>query len=158
MKALDKDRTRRYETAAALAQDVERYLDDEPVHARAPSTSYRFKRFARRNKVALLTIVLFCTVLLIATLVSTRQAIRATAAEQDARRLAAELALDKSQTLGEAGEVNVALLWLTRSLRTAPPSAVELQSTIRTSLGAWQRQVDSLRMVLPHRACGRPSP
>ena len=36
MKALEKDRTRRYETAAALAQDVERYLDDEPVHARAP--------------------------------------------------------------------------------------------------------------------------
>jgi WD40 repeat protein/serine/threonine protein kinase len=150
MKALDKDRTRRYETAAALAQDVERYLEDEPVHARAPSTAYRFKRFARRNKVALLTIILFCSVLLIATLISTRQAIRATAAEQDARRLAAELALDKSQSLGEAGEVNVALLWLTRSLQTTPPSATELQSTIRTSLGAWQRQVDSLRMVLPH--------
>jgi WD40 repeat protein/serine/threonine protein kinase len=149
MKALDKDRTRRYETAAALAQDVERFLDDEPVHARAPTSAYRFKRFARRNKVALLTIILFCSVLILGTLVSTRQAIRARAAEQDARRLAAELALDKSQMLGESGEVNLALLWLARSLRTAPPSATELHATIRSSLGAWQREVDSLRMVLP---------
>src|SRR5262249_54675292 len=44
------DRTRRYETAAALAADVERYLADEPVHACPPSFGYRFGKFARRNK------------------------------------------------------------------------------------------------------------
>ena len=50
MKCLDKDRNRRYETANALMLDVERYLADEPVHAWPPSTSYRLRKFARRNK------------------------------------------------------------------------------------------------------------
>jgi WD40 repeat protein len=55
MKALEKDRTRRYETANALAADVQRYLNDEPVSACPPSTWYKFRKFARRNKAALLT-------------------------------------------------------------------------------------------------------
>src|SRR5438128_1988668 len=55
MKALEKDRNRRYETASALAADVQRYLHDEPVHACPPSTWYRFRKFARRNKAALVT-------------------------------------------------------------------------------------------------------
>jgi serine/threonine protein kinase/Flp pilus assembly protein TadD len=53
MKALEKDRTRRYETASAFAADVERYLHDEPVLACPPSAWYRFRKFARRNKRAL---------------------------------------------------------------------------------------------------------
>src|SRR5262245_29495569 len=51
MKALEKDRTRRYESASALAADVECYLKDEPVQACPPSTGYRFRMFTRRNKV-----------------------------------------------------------------------------------------------------------
>jgi tetratricopeptide (TPR) repeat protein len=50
MKALEKDRTRRYETASGLARDVERYLADEPVEARPPSAGYRFRKFVRRNR------------------------------------------------------------------------------------------------------------
>ena len=50
MKALEKDRTRRYETADGLARDIERYLGEEPVEARPPSAAYRFRRFARRNR------------------------------------------------------------------------------------------------------------
>ncbi len=53
MKALEKDRNRRYETASALAQDVERYLCDEAVVACPPSTVYRLRKFARRNKAAI---------------------------------------------------------------------------------------------------------
>jgi WD40 repeat protein/serine/threonine protein kinase/tetratricopeptide (TPR) repeat protein len=53
MKALEKDRNRRYETASAFAADVQRYLADEPVHACPPSAWYRFRKFARRNKGAL---------------------------------------------------------------------------------------------------------
>jgi WD40 repeat protein len=55
MKALEKDRNRRYETASAFAADVQRYLNDEPVLACPPSTWYRFRKFARRNKAVLLT-------------------------------------------------------------------------------------------------------
>src|SRR5207237_6144431 len=49
---LEKERARRYETANGLARDVERYLADEPVVARPPSTAYRFQKLARRNKLA----------------------------------------------------------------------------------------------------------
>jgi serine/threonine protein kinase len=50
MKALEKDRTRRYETANGLAMDIERYLNNEPVVARPPSRVYRFQKLVRRNK------------------------------------------------------------------------------------------------------------
>jgi serine/threonine protein kinase/Flp pilus assembly protein TadD len=50
MKALEKDRNRRYETANGLAMDVQRYLNDEPVLACPPSFWYRFRKLARRNK------------------------------------------------------------------------------------------------------------
>src|SRR5262245_59434592 len=49
MKALEKDRNRRYESAGAFAADVRRYLDDEPVHACPPSVGYRLRKFVRRN-------------------------------------------------------------------------------------------------------------
>src|SRR6266446_6758258 len=52
MKALEKDRARRYETANGLSRDVERYLADEPVVARPPSKLYRFQKMARRHKLA----------------------------------------------------------------------------------------------------------
>src|SRR5207249_875796 len=55
MKALEKDRSRRYETASGFAADVQRYLNDEPVQACPPSAGYRFRKFVRRNKAALAT-------------------------------------------------------------------------------------------------------
>jgi WD40 repeat protein/serine/threonine protein kinase len=58
LKALEKDRDRRYESASAFAADVERYLRDEPVLACPPSAAYRFRKFARRNRAALLTAAL----------------------------------------------------------------------------------------------------
>ena len=50
MKALEKDRTRRYETANGLAMDIRRYLANEPVVARPPTTAYRAQKLVRRNK------------------------------------------------------------------------------------------------------------
>jgi len=91
MKCLDKDRNRRYETASALATDVQRYLSDEPVQASPPSAAYRFRKFARRNKAAFTTAVLFAALLAIGTIVSSLLAIRAMKAERLAgTRLAAE--------------------------------------------------------------------
>jgi serine/threonine protein kinase/tetratricopeptide (TPR) repeat protein len=68
MKALEKDRNRRYETANALAMDVQRYLADEAVRACPPSAWYRFHKFARRNRVALAlaSVVTVALVLLVA--------------------------------------------------------------------------------------------
>jgi serine/threonine protein kinase/formylglycine-generating enzyme required for sulfatase activity len=55
MKALEKDRNRRYESASAFAADVQRYLKDEPVQACPPSTWYRFRKFVRRHKLGVAT-------------------------------------------------------------------------------------------------------
>src|SRR5262245_24823306 len=65
MKCLEKDRTRRYETAEGLARDVERYLHDEPVRAYPPSRWYRMRKFARRNKAGLITAGLLAALLVV---------------------------------------------------------------------------------------------
>jgi len=65
MKALEKDRTRRYETASALAQDISRHLREEPVQAGPPTASYRLGKFVRRNRRALLSSALAAAALLV---------------------------------------------------------------------------------------------
>jgi serine/threonine protein kinase len=55
MKAMDKDRNRRYSSPGDFAADLERYLRHEAILARRPSTAYRLKKFARRNRAAILT-------------------------------------------------------------------------------------------------------
>jgi serine/threonine protein kinase/Flp pilus assembly protein TadD len=66
MKALEKDRNRRYETASAFAADVHRYLDDEPVQACPPSAGYRLRKFVRRKKRVLATALVLSVALLVA--------------------------------------------------------------------------------------------
>jgi serine/threonine protein kinase/WD40 repeat protein len=91
MKALEKDRGRRYSTANDFADDVVRSLNDEPVWACPPSGAYRVRKFARRNRAAITTAIVLVAALLLGTIVSTWQAIRATRGEGLARsRLAAE--------------------------------------------------------------------
>jgi tetratricopeptide (TPR) repeat protein len=81
MKALEKDRNRRYETANGFARDVQRYLADEPVQACPPSASYRIRKFTRRHRVAIWTTGVVATSLVLGTVVSVCQAVRATHAE-----------------------------------------------------------------------------
>jgi serine/threonine protein kinase len=85
MKAIEKDRRRRYETASGLALDIERHLADEPVTACPPSTWYRLGKFARRNRFVLATTALVFLALVLGMGVSTWQAIRATRAERQAQ-------------------------------------------------------------------------
>jgi serine/threonine protein kinase len=84
MKALEKDRTRRYESASALAADIQRYLSGELVQACPPSAAYRFRKFAKKYKAALTTAVFIAASLILGTTVSAWQALRATAAEAQA--------------------------------------------------------------------------
>jgi len=84
MKALEKDRNRRYDTAGSFAEDIERYLHDEAILARPPSTAYRLKKFALRNMAAVLTVTAVVIALVTGTAVSTWQALRAMRAERDA--------------------------------------------------------------------------
>ena len=81
MKALEKDRRRRYETASGLADDVRRYLNDEPVMAGRPSSWYRLRKLARRNRAGMATAAIVAAALVVGAAVSTWQAVRARTAE-----------------------------------------------------------------------------
>ena len=65
MKALEKDRSRRYETANGLARDIERYLNSEPVEACPPTVGYRLRKYAERHKVLLTAGILVAASLLL---------------------------------------------------------------------------------------------
>ena len=82
LKALEKDRNRRYESSSALAADVQRYLDDEQVLACPPSVAYRVKKFIRRHRVLLTTTALVLVSSIVGTSVSIWQAIRANESKQ----------------------------------------------------------------------------
>jgi hypothetical protein len=84
MKALEKDRSDRYESASALVRDIERFLNDEPVLACPPTVAYRFRKFARKHRAALSTALLVAASLLIGIVLSAWQAVRATTAEAQA--------------------------------------------------------------------------
>jgi serine/threonine protein kinase/tetratricopeptide (TPR) repeat protein len=77
MKALEKERDRRYESASALAADLRRYLNDEPVLACPPSTWYRTQKLVRRHRGILMSSLLVATALLVGTGVSIWYAIAA---------------------------------------------------------------------------------
>ena len=90
MKCLEKDRTRRYETANGLAMDIQRQLNNEPVLARPPSKLYRLQKAFRRNKLAFGTAAVVAVVLASGVIVSTIEAFRASRsdrlAQAEARR------------------------------------------------------------------------
>ena len=77
LKALEKDRARRYGSPSDFALDIARYLNNEPVLAVPPSVAYRASKFARRYRVALVTACAFALVLIAAAVISIRQSIRA---------------------------------------------------------------------------------
>jgi WD40 repeat protein/serine/threonine protein kinase/tetratricopeptide (TPR) repeat protein len=104
IKALEKDRGRRYETANGLARDIQHYLADEPVEACPPSAGYRLRKFARKNRSFLITAGAFVLLLASAALASTWEAIRATEAEKTARE-AQTLAQQSETTARQAQEV-----------------------------------------------------
>jgi non-specific serine/threonine protein kinase/serine/threonine-protein kinase len=81
-KALEKGKERRYSSAADLAADIRRYLDDEPITARPPSAAYQLQKFARRNRVLVAGIAAVFMVLAGGIVASTWQAVRANRAGQ----------------------------------------------------------------------------
>jgi serine/threonine protein kinase/tetratricopeptide (TPR) repeat protein len=84
MKALEKDRGRRYETATGFAADVQRYLNDEPVQACPPSGWYRLRKLVRRNRGPVLAASLFVLLLMAGSVGTTAGLVRALAAEGEA--------------------------------------------------------------------------
>ena len=84
-KALEKDKTRRYASAAEMAADIRRYLADQPIVAHPPSTSYQLKKFARRHRALVAGMAAVFLVLIAGVVASTWQAVRARRAEASAK-------------------------------------------------------------------------
>jgi serine/threonine protein kinase len=101
MKCLEKDRNRRYESAGSLASDVERFLADEPVQACPPSLSYRFRKFARRNKKLLAGGGAIAASLVVGLGLSTWQYVRATTESVRAQAVSNML----NEMMGSASQV-----------------------------------------------------
>ena len=171
MKALAKERNRRYETANGFAADVERFLHDEPVSAGPPTVGYKLRKFVHRNRgqVAAAAALLFA--LLAGTTVSTWQAVRAMRAEEVARgeqsktaealivadeqrmkaeTQAASLAVDIDLKYCEGTELPLGLLRLANTLKTIPEHAKELRECVALNILAWGQQICPAISVLEH--------
>jgi serine/threonine protein kinase/tetratricopeptide (TPR) repeat protein len=108
MKALEKDRRRRYETANGLAMDIQRYLTSEPVVARPPSRLYRFQKLVHRNRIIFAAGVAVAVALIIGLAISTRLFLLEKAARQRA------VAAEKQAELERANEAKLRLQAETR--------------------------------------------
>ena len=85
-KAMEKDRDRRYQSAADLARDIQRYLKDEPIDAQPPSVMYQVRKFARRNRAAFTATVVVAIAMVLATAISVSFAVQAKFSESRATR------------------------------------------------------------------------
>ena len=155
MRCLEKDRTRRYETANGLAFDVLRHLHDEPVVARPPNATYRLRKFIRRNRLAFGAGAAVALALIAGVAVSTWQAVRATQAEHLARtertaaiaeRARAESARNEAET-ARAGEADL------RVKAEADEKKAQLEAARSAQFAEFMRGM--LQGVAPHVARGR---
>lgn len=106
LKAMDKDRDRRYATSAELAGDLKRYLEYEPITARPPSLRYQLGKFARRHKALVGAAAAIVVVLLAGVIVSTAALVQA----RQARKIALQQKADADQARRIAESVNAFLL------------------------------------------------
>jgi hypothetical protein len=106
LKAQDKDRNRRYQSAAELAQDIKRYLNNEPIVAHPPSLAYQVRMFARRNRTMVLALAVVAVTLVLATVTSVAFAVRAERARnsEKAQRMTAENAEREARKARDAAE------------------------------------------------------
>ncbi|MBX7105982.1 MAG: tetratricopeptide repeat protein [Gemmataceae bacterium] len=117
LKALEKDRTRRYETANGLARDIQRYLSDEPVEACPPSATYRLRKFVQRNRGQVIAASLVLLALVggmvgttVGLIEATKQEKMALAAAEKERKAKQEAEAEKANALKAAEAEKVAKL------------------------------------------------
>lgn len=150
LKALDKDRKRRYETASAFAADVQRYLDDEPVEACPPSALYRYRKLARRHRTLLVTAavvtILLGTIAIGSTVATVRlnAELQRTGAAQQAEGDAKKDALDKLWR-SHFARARAGRFSRRPGQRLDSLAALEEASRIAREVGASEKDLDALR-------------
>ncbi|HEY7314490.1 MAG TPA: WD40 repeat domain-containing serine/threonine-protein kinase [Gemmataceae bacterium] len=168
LQCLQKDPARRYRSADALADDLERYLRGEPIQARRTGRAERVVKWARRRPavagLALAVIALLGVVIaLLASRLHRAEAGLTEAGEREkelkevaeersraAKLVKATLDFEKGSTRLQQGDTAAGLLWLVRGLETAPEGAADLRTGLRRQLAAGGQQLHPLRAVYPH--------
>jgi serine/threonine protein kinase/tetratricopeptide (TPR) repeat protein len=155
MKCLEKDRTRRYETASALVSDIQRHLNNEPVVARPPSRYYRLQKAVRRNKGAFAAAAAITIVLVAGAVVSTWQAIRATQSQREQIRLraAAQQAHADEAKLRQQAELALTSAEQARDQTLQEKRRAETEATKSQQVARFLK--DMLQGVGPSKALGR---
>src|SRR5262249_48612994 len=97
LKCLEKDRNRRYRSAASVADDIERCVADEPVEACPPSANYRFRRFIRKHRKSLAAGAAFLLLLVTGLIASMIEARRANRAEQQEHQTAMQMQVERDR-------------------------------------------------------------
>ncbi|MEQ1906438.1 MAG: protein kinase, partial [Pirellulaceae bacterium] len=105
MKALDKDRSRRYASASGLADEIQRYLVGDPVQARPPSTSYRIQKYVRKHKGLVASIVSIATLLVLGIISSAWFGFQANQQKTRANNRTAEVIVEKKRADDKAAEL-----------------------------------------------------
>jgi len=143
MKALEKDRARRYETANGFAADVQRYLNDEAVQACPPSPAYRFRKFARRNWRVVATVSLITVSLVLATIISLFYAHQAKADRQLALQKAREANTSAETARAEADKSAAVIRLLQDMLLSSNPDAAKGPNyTLRELLDEFSQRLE----------------
>ncbi|HTQ49061.1 MAG TPA: protein kinase, partial [Candidatus Acidoferrales bacterium] len=142
MKCLEKDRTRRYETANGLAFDLKRHLNNEPVLARPPSKLYEFQKTVRRHKVGFAAAAAVVVALAGGVLVSTWQAVRATRAGKAA--VAAQASETVQRQKAEANEKKAVAAQATEAALREQAQAEELAARRRAYASDMNAALQSL--------------
>ncbi len=138
MKCLEKDRTRRYDTANGLALDLKRHLNNEPVVARPPSAAYRLQKAIRRHKLAFAAGAAVSLALLAGVAVSTMQAIRARRAERAKQALLSSEQKARLAATHAQGEAEVERNRARRNLYAADINLAH-QAWLQSNLGKARR-------------------
>jgi WD40 repeat protein len=155
LRALGREPGQRYASALELAEEVQRWLADEPVRAYPEPWERRLARWGRRHRAwvragagaaLVVTLVSVLATVLIASAWRREQSHR-----QRAETLSAGFALERGQLLCEQGDVATGFLWLGRSLEMASAAnATDLEQVIRVNLASWRPHLHGLKADLPH--------
>jgi WD40 repeat protein/serine/threonine protein kinase len=169
-KAIDKDPKQRYGSAAALSDDLQRFIEDEPIKARRVSAAERLWRWCRRHPaqaaaslLALLVVVALATLAVgysfvlqlrqeqgrthLALEEATKQRALTALAQHRSQTLSARLALERGLSLCQQGITGQGLIWMARSLELAPKGDPDLERDIRSNIARWRPSLHRLQAV-----------